>query len=464
MTTTPTEYDVAIIGAGPGGYVAAIRAGQLGLKTALVEREEMGGVCLNWGCIPSKAILRNAEVVSLVKRAADFGITFDNLHIDYSKAIQRSRRVVARMVRGIAYLLRKNKVDYLAGAAQFIDAHTLRLSPDDSVVRAKNIIIATGARPRSLPILPLDEDVVITSRQALEQTDLPSSAVVLGGGAVGVEFASVYNAYGVDVTIVELMSRILPNEDEEISQLLERSLSRKGITVMTGTRAVGFSRNGSRANLMVERDSGKVEIDCDKVLVAVGVQGNVEGLGLESAGVVTEGGFIPIDDSMATSRPSVYAIGDVTGKLLLAHAASAQGVHVVESIAGKQPPPLNYLDMPKATYCSPQVASMGLTEKQAEEQGYEVKVGRFPYQASGKAAAMGESEGMVKLVTDTAYGEVLGAHMIGADVTELLAEISMTRMLEGGVTELGWMVHAHPTLSETLKEASLDAAGAAIHT
>ena len=463
MTSTPTDYDVAIIGAGPGGYVAAIRAGQLGLKTALVEREEMGGVCLNWGCIPSKAILRNAEVVNLVKRAGDFGITFDNLHVDYSKAIQRSRRVVARMVRGIAYLLRKNNVDYVAGAAQFVDAHTLRLSPDDTIVRAKNIIIATGARPRSLPMLTVDQDLVITSRQALEQTDLPSSAVVLGGGAVGVEFASVYNAYGVDVTIVELMPRILPNEDEEISRLLERSLTRQGITVMTGARAVGFSHNSPRANLLVERDSGQVGIDCDKVLVAVGVQGNVEGLGLETTGIATEGGFITIDDAMATGVPGVYAIGDVTGKLLLAHAASAQGVHVVESIAGKQPPPLSYLDMPKATYCSPQVASMGLTENQANEQGYEVKVGRFPYQASGKAAAMGESEGMVKLVTDAAYGEILGAHMIGADVTELLAEVSMTRMLEGGATELGWMVHAHPTLSETLKEASLDAAGAAIH-
>ena len=464
MTVPSNEYQLAVIGAGPGGYVAAIRAAQLGLRTVVIEREALGGVCLNWGCIPSKAILRNAEVVSLFHRAQEFGVSFDNFTVDYSKAIQRSRRVVNRMVRGIAHLLRKNGVHHVTGEASFIDAHNLRVSPDDSVISAENIIIATGARPRSIPILPIDEEVVITSRQALEQADLPSNAVVLGGGAIGVEFASVYNSYGVNVTIVEMMTRLLPNEDAEISKLLERSLRRKGIGIMTGARAFAFERNGDSAVLRVESGSGEVDVPCGRILVAIGVQGNVESLGLESIGVEPDSGFIPVNDDLATSAPGVYAIGDVTGKLPLAHAASAQGVYVVERLAGRNPPALNYVDMPKATYCNPQVASMGLTEEQARAEGYDVKVGRFPYQASGKAAAMGESEGMVKLVADAAYGEILGAHMIGADATELLAEVSMTRMLEGGITELGWMVHAHPTLSEALKEASLDAAGASLHT
>ncbi len=464
MTVPSNHYQLAVIGAGPGGYVAAIRAAQLGLSTVVVERDALGGVCLNWGCIPSKAILRNAEVVSLFHRAQEFGVGFDNFTVDYSKAISRSRRVVNRMTRGVAHLLRKNGVEHVAGEARFVDAHTLRVSPDDTLISAENVIIATGARPRTIPILPIDEEIVITSRQALEQTNLPTRAVVLGGGAIGVELASVYNSYGVNVTIVEMMPRLLPNEDAEISKLLERSLRRKGINIMTDARAFAFELVDDGAVLKVETESGEVDVHCGRILVAVGVQGNVENLGLESIGVAPDRGFIPVDDDLATSAPDVYAIGDVNGKLLLAHAASAQGVYVVEKLAGNNPPSLNYVDMPKATYCSPQVASMGLTEEQAKTEGYDVKVGRFPYMASGKAAAMGESEGMVKLVSDAAYGEILGAHMIGADVTELLAEVSMTRMLEGGVTEVGWMVHAHPTLSEALKEASLDAAGASLHT
>ncbi len=464
MTTPSNHYQLAVIGAGPGGYVAAIRAAQLGLKTVLIERDALGGVCLNWGCIPSKAILRNAEVVSLFHRAQEFGVSFDNFTADYSKAISRSRRVVNRMVRGIAHLLKKNNVHHITGEAQFVDPHTLRISPENTLISAENVIIATGARPRTIPILPIDEEVVITSRQALEQSHLPSNAVVLGGGAIGVEFASVYNSYGVNVTIVEMMPRLLPNEDPEISQLLERSLRRKGIGIMTGARAFAFDRDEDSGVLRVETESGQVDMHCGRVLVAIGVQGNVEDLGLDSIGVAPDRGFIPVNDDLATSAPGVHAIGDVNGKLLLAHAASAQGVYVVEKLAGNNPPALNYVDMPKATYSNPQVASMGLTEDQARNQGYDVKVGHFPYMASGKAAAMGESEGMVKLVADAAYGEILGAHMIGADATELLAEVSMTRMLEGGITELGWMVHAHPTLSETLKEASLDAAGASLHT
>ena len=457
------EYDIVVVGAGPGGYVAAIRAGQLGLKTAVVERDELGGICLNWGCIPSKALLRNADVVTLVKRAGEFGITYDNLQVDYSKAIDRSRTVVTKLTRGVAHLLRKNKVDHIKGEARFTGAHTLTVTPSEDVLQAKNIIIATGARPRTIPSLPIDGEQVITSREALEQKDLPPSAVIVGGGAVGVEFASVYNAYGVNVTIVEMLPHILPNEDEEISQQLERSLSRRGIALMTSSKVAGVTHNGNRTTLRVEGADGTAEVQCDKVLVAIGVQGNVENLGLEKAGISTEGGFIQIDAGMATGVPGVYAIGDVTGKLLLAHAASAQGVFAVDTIAGLDPPALSYQDMPKATYCSPQVASFGLTEREAREEGYDVKVGKFAFQASGKALTLGDTEGMIKLVTDAKYGEILGAHMIGAEVTELLAELSMTRMLEGTATELAWMVHAHPTLSETLKEAALAVRGQAIH-
>ena len=457
------DYDVIVIGSGPGGYVAAIRAGQLGLKTAVVERGEVGGVCLNWGCIPSKALLRNAEVLGLFKRAADFGISVDNLKYDFSAAIDRSRKVVDRLTRGVSFLLKKNKVEYISGTGVLKGANTVEVEGGDTLT-TDNVIIATGARFRELPTLPVDGNVVITSREALELREVPLRVVIVGGGATGVEFAYLYRTYGAQVTLVELLPRLVPLEDEEISAELEKALEKQGINSMTGSKVDSVQVDGSTAKVTVSGEAGETEIECDKVLVAVGAQGNVEGIGLEELGVETERGFITIDDSMATNVPGVYAIGDVTGKLLLAHVASAQGVMAVETIAGLEPMKLDYDLMPKATYCNPQVASMGLTEEQARAEGYDVKVGRFPYQASGKAAAMGESEGMVKLVADAAYGEIIGAHMIGADATELLAEVSMTRMLEGGITELGWMVHAHPTLSEALKEASLDAAGASLHT
>ena len=461
--TSPSQYDIAVIGAGPGGYVAAIRAGQLGLKTAIIEEDELGGVCLNWGCIPSKSLLRNAEVVTLAKHGEEFGITFDNLHIDYSKAVDRSRTVVERLTKGVALLLRKNKVKQFKGRARLIGPHTLTVSPGGEDIKARNIIIATGARPRSIPPLPIDKDLVITSRQALEQRVLPASVVIVGAGAVGVEFASIYNAYGVQVTIVEMLPRVLPNEDEEVSRFLERYLSRKGIAIMTNSKVVGMTRDGAAATVHVEGPDGSAQVQCGSVLVAIGVQANIEDLGLEQAGVASDQGFITIDDNMATSTPGVYAIGDVTGKLLLAHAASAQGVHAVEHIAGLEPQSLSYQDMPKATYSNPQVASFGLTEQQARDQGHEVLVGKFPFLASSKAIASGHTEGFAKLVTDAKHGEILGGHIIGAEATELLAELSMTRLLEGTVSELGWMVHSHPTLSETLKEAALAARGGAIH-
>ena len=456
-------YDVVVIGAGPGGYVAAIRAAQLGLKTAVVERDELGGVCLNWGCIPSKALIRNAEVLSLLSRAEEFGFYFDNLRVDYAKAVDRSRRVVERNTKGVAFLLRKNKVDHIKGEASLRDSHTVEVAPEGRVVKTKNVILATGARPRSIPPLPVDGEVVLTSRHALELRQLPSSVVIVGAGATGMEFAYVYNAYGVKVTVVELLPRVVPNEDEEISEQLERALSNDGVTFLTATRVTDMTLIDGGSRLKLESSNGTNEIKGEKVLVAVGVQGNIEGLGLDRIGLPTEGGFIQLDGDVASNVPGVYAIGDVTGKMLLAHVASAQGVLAAETIAGMETQPIDYVSMPRATYCVPQVASFGLTERQASEQGYSVKIGKFPFQASGKAAAIAETTGMVKLVVDQKYGELLGAHLIGAEVTELLAELSIAKLLEGTTHELGWMVHSHPTLSEALKEAALAADGRAIH-
>lgn len=456
------DYDVIVIGSGPGGYVAAIRAGQLGLKTAIVERGEVGGVCLNWGCIPSKALLRNAEVLGLFKRAADFGVSVDNLKYDFSVAIDRSRKVVDQLTKGVSFLLKKNKVEYISGTAVLKDANTVEIEGGETLT-TDNVIIATGARFRELPTLPVDGNVVITSREALELREVPLRVVIVGGGATGVEFAYLYRTYGAQVTLVELLPRLVPLEDEEISAELEKALEKQGVNSMTGSKVDSVQVDGATAKVTISGETGETEIECDKVLVAVGAQGNVEGIGLEELGVETERGFITIDDSMATNVPGVYAIGDVTGKLLLAHVASAQGVTAVETIAGLEPMKLDYDLMPKATYCRPQVASFGLTEAQATERGYSVKSGKFPLMASGKALALDETEGMIKLVVDTEIGDVLGAHMIGTEVTELLGEVSLARMLESTTKELGWLVHPHPTISETLKEAALAADGEAIH-
>ncbi|MSQ22767.1 MAG: dihydrolipoyl dehydrogenase [Dehalococcoidia bacterium] len=457
------DYDIVVVGAGPGGYVAAIRAGQLGLKTAVGERDELGGICLNWGCIPTKALLRNAEVVELLHRAGEFGISFDNLQIDYGKAVDRSRKVVSTLTRGVAGLLRKNKVEHIKGEARFRDAHMLEVSPSGRAITASNIIIATGTRPRSIPGLQVDGQRLITSREALELRQVPQRIAIIGGGATGAEFAYLYNAYGAEVTIVEMLPHLLPNEDEEISLLLERSFTRQGIKFLTGARVKAATKATDMVRLEVEQKGETTPLEAEQVLVAVGVQANSDGLGLERIGVTLERGNIKVDGSMATNVPGVYAIGDVTGILLLAHVAQAQGVLAVERIAGKDSPALNYEMMPKATYCHPQVTSFGLTEKQAIERGHEVKVGRFPFQASGKAQAIGDVEGMVKVVADKAYGELLGVHMIGPDVTEMLGEMSLARLLEGTTREVGWLVHSHPTLSEALKEAALDADGQAIH-
>ena len=461
--TSNSEYDVTVVGAGPGGYVAAIRAAQLGLKAAVVERDELGGVCLNWGCIPSKALIKNAEVLTLLNRAEEFGFYFDNLRVDYVKAVERSRQVVERNTRGVAYLLRKNNVEHIVGEGRLKDSRTIEVAPEGRTIKTKNVIVATGARPRSVSSLEVDGQTVVTSRETLESHELPSSVVIVGAGAVGIEFAYVYNAYGVKVTVVELLPRVVPNEDEEISQQLEDALSKEGITFITGAKVTGSTPVDGGSKLTIESSQGVQEIEAERILVAVGVQANSENLGLEGLGVATDKGFIQIDDHMSTNVPGVYAIGDVTGKLLLAHVASAQGVMAAETMAGLESQPLDYVAMPRATYCVPQVASFGLTEQQAREQGHEVRVGKFPFQASGKAIAMAETSGIAKLVVDDKYGELLGAHLVGPEVTELLAELSIAKLLEGTTLELGWMVHSHPTLSEVVKEAALGADGRSIH-
>ena len=468
MTQNDSSYDLAIIGGGPGGYVAAIRAGQLGLKTAVIERETLGGVCLNWGCIPSKSLLRNAEILSYIHRAEEFGFKFDNFTADYSVAIRRSRRVVARNTRGVAFLLKKNNVEHIEGAGKLKGNGVVEISPADGSqdkreISAKNIILATGARARTIPPLPIDGEKIITSREAIVLEDLPASIVIVGGGAIGVEFAYLYRTYGVEVTVVELLPRLVPNEDEEISPILERSFEKQGINIMTGAGVTSVEPSGTGIKVTVDKDGASQTLEYEKVLVAIGVQGNIEDLGLEELGIEIENSGIKVDGKMSTNVAGVYAIGDVTGKLALAHVASAQGVVVVEHIAGLEPQELDYTMMPRATYCQPQIASFGLTEAQAKEQGHGIKVGTFNVQANGKAGAMGESEGLVKLVVDDRHGELLGGHMIGPEVTELLGELAMTKLLEGTTLELGWAVHPHPSLSEMLKEAALAAQGRVIH-
>jgi len=460
------DFEILVIGAGPGGYVAAIRSAQLGFSTAIVERETVGGICLNWGCIPSKSLLRNAEVLNLVKDAEKFGISFDNLSYDFGKAIDRSRQVVRRLTTGVGYLLKKNNVEHIVGSATFVDAHTIQIGTatgENRTVSAENIIIATGARQREIPTLPIDHNVVITSRDALEMREIPNRVVVIGGGATGAEFSHVYRSYGSEVTIVELMDRIVPNEDQEISEVLDKSFRDQGIESRTSASVEAIEINGDIATVNISENGNNSVIECDKVLVAVGVQGNTDGIGLEQVGVATDRTFITVGENLETNVSGVYAIGDVTGRMLLAHVASAQAVTAIEYIAGLNPPQIDYSLMPRAIYCKPQVASFGLTESQARDQGIKIKIGKFPFTASGKAIALGETDGMVKLVVDEEIGEIIGAHMIGAEVTELLGELSITKMLEGTATELGWLVHPHPTISEMIKEAALDTVGEAIH-
>ena len=457
------DFDVVVLGAGPGGYVAAIRAAQLGLKTAIIEKDSVGGVCLNWGCIPSKSLLRNAEVLNLVNNAEEFGITFENLTYDFSKAISRSREVVDKLTSGVQYLLNKNQVELIEGTGKLTEPHEIEILENNRKFTSDNIIIATGARQRDIDSMPIDHHVVINSRDALSMSEIPDDITIIGAGATGVEFAHIYRSYGAKVTLVEMMDRIIPNEDSEISDSLRKSFAEREIDIKVGVAVKSIQASNGTALVTLVANGEEHLITSDKVLVAVGVQPNTDGIGLERAGITTDKGFISIGENMETNVSGVYAIGDVTGKMLLAHVATAQAVTAVEYIAGLNPAPIDYHLMPRAIYCEPQVASFGMTEAQAKNHGIETQIGRFPFSASGKAVALGHTEGIIKLVIDPEIGEILGAHMIGPEVTELLAELSMTKLLEGTTTELGWLVHPHPTISETLKEAALDSNGEAIH-
>ncbi|MBF6599244.1 MAG: dihydrolipoyl dehydrogenase [Dehalococcoidia bacterium] len=457
------EYDVAIVGGGPGGYVAAIRAAQLGMTAVLVEKERVGGLCLNWGCIPSKSLLWNAEVVNLVRDAATYGISFDNLRLDMGAAIDRSRGVVDQMVKGVEFLLAKNGVRTVQGEAAFASPRQLRVRGLDEPIDAKAVIIATGARPRQLPGLAPDGEVIFGSREALSLRERPEKVVIIGGGPIGVEFAQFWRAYGVDVTILELLDHLLPLEDEEVSLQLERAYRKQGIKFVTGAQVAGAEARNGRATVRFTAKGAEQELDADRVLIGIGFEANVEALALDRIGVQVERGYVKTGPELQTTAPGVYAIGDVTGLLNLAHVASAQGVSVVERLAGQTPPALQYQHMPRATYSQPEVGSAGLTERQAREAGYEVKVGKFPVRANGRAKAINQNDGLIKIVSDAATGETLGIHMVGPMVTELLTEASLAMTLEATPRELGWTVAAHPTLGETVKEAALAVAGEAIH-
>jgi dihydrolipoamide dehydrogenase len=456
------KYDVAVIGGGPGGYVAAIRAAQLGLRVVLFERERVGGLCLNWGCIPSKAILRNADVVRLVKDAERWGIGGTaKATFDLGSAIDRSRKVVDQLVSGVEGLLRDNGVEVVAGAASLKDRSTVLCNGQPYETKA--IIVATGASIRLLPGVTPDGKTVITSREALELRKPPKRAVVIGAGAVGVEFAHIWNSYGSQVTLVEMLDTLVPLEDPDIGRVLRRSFEGRGMKCLVKTRVDGVDVAGGKATVTLSGEGGPQQIVADTVLVAVGFVPHTEGLKLDAAGVATQRGFVTIDDQMQTNVPGVYAIGDVTGKLMLAHVAMQQGVIAAEHIAGKPVPALDYVQMPRATFCQPQVGSVGYGEQAARDAGYSVKTGRFPLTALGKAIAMGETEGFVKVVADEPTGQVLGIHMIGHDVNDLLGEATMVALLEATTIEVGFAVHAHPTLAEAIKEAALAVDGEAIH-
>jgi len=463
-------YDVIVIGGGPAGYVSAIRAAQLGLKTALVEREHLGGICLNWGCIPTKALIRNAEIAELLQRGQEFGFSFDNLKLDYAAAYRRSRQVSGRLVKGIQFLMRKNKIDVFQGTARLRSATQVEVIavPDapavngqkfEGALNGRNIIIATGARARSIAGVEIDGERIITYRHALEMQQVPRSIAIIGAGPIGMELGYVFHAYGSQVTIIEMMPRVLPLEDAEVSAEVAKAFTRAGIRLVTGARVESLTR--TMAGVQVK--AGGETVDADAALVAIGFAPNSEDIGLEAVGVETERGAIVIDEHMRTNIPNIYAIGDVTARLMLAHVGSAQGIVAAETIAGVRTVRLEYEFMPRCTYCRPQVASMGLTEEQARQRGYAVKVGKFPFQANGKALGLGDYAGFVKVVADSRYGEILGVHMVGPEVTELLPEWVLAHSQELTLHEIARTVHAHPTLSEAMVEAAHAAAGQAIH-
>ena len=460
------SYDVIVLGSGPGGYVAAIRASQLGLKTAIVERESLGGICLNWGCIPTKALLKSANVFEYIGHAKDYGITVGAPKVDFGGVISRSRDVAKGMSNGVQFLMKRNKIEVIMGNGKLLPGKKIEVTDDKgkkSTVEGKHIIIATGARSRALPSLPQDGKKVIGYREAMVLPEQPKSMVVVGSGAIGSEFAYFYNAIGTKVTLVEFMPNVVPVEDEEVSKQLERSFKKQGIEVMTSSEVTKVDTKGKGCKVTVKTPKGEQVIECDIVLSAAGIVANLEGIGLEEVGIATDKGKITVTEHYATNIPGYYAIGDCTPGQALAHVASAEGIICVENIAGHHPEKLDYNNIPGCTYCSPEVASVGMTEKQAKEKGFEIKVGKFPFSASGKASAAGSKDGFVKLIFDAKYGELLGAHMIGMNVTEMIAECVSIRKLETTGHEIIKTVHPHPTMSEAIMEAAAAAYGEVIH-
>ncbi|MCH2233864.1 MAG: dihydrolipoyl dehydrogenase [Crocinitomicaceae bacterium] len=460
-------YDIIVLGSGPGGYVAAIRASQLGLKTAVVEKAELGGVCLNWGCIPTKALLKSANVFEYISHSEDYGIKVKDASADFSAVVKRSRGVAEKMSGGVQFLMKKNKIDVINGFGKVKAGKKVVVTDDKGketeYTASKGVIIATGARSRELPNLKQDGKKIIDYRAAMVLPKMPKKMVVVGSGAIGVEFAYFYNAMGCDVTIVEYMPNIVPVEDEEVSKQLERSFKKQGIKIMTNSSVEKVDTGGKGCKVTVKTKKGEEVIDCEIVLSAVGIQTNIEGIGLEDVGIVTDKGKIIVNDFYQTNMPGFYAIGDITPGPALAHVASAEGIICVEKIAGMHVEPLDYGNIPGCTYCSPEVASVGMTEKAAKEKGIDIKVGKFPFSASGKASAAGNNDGFVKLIFDAKYGELLGGHMIGGNVTEMIAEIVAVRKLETTGHELIKTVHPHPTLSEAVMEAAAAAYDEVIH-
>ena len=460
------QFDVVVIGGGPGGYVAAIRASQLGMKTALVEREHLGGICLNWGCIPTKALLRSAEIYHHIQHADAYGISVKGVTFDLAKIVARSRGVSEQMKKGIGFLMKKHKVTVFEGAGALAGRGKISVTKDKAKVadiEAKHIILATGARARQLPGIEADGKLIWSYREAMVPTEMPKKLLVIGSGAIGIEFASFYQTLGVDVTVVEMMDRIMPVEDEEISKFAQKSMEKDGMKIITGAVVKSVTKGKTNVTAHIEKDGKKQDLTVDRIIVAIGIVANTEGLGLEGTKVKIERGHIVVNDVLATNEPGVYAIGDVTGAPWLAHKASHEGVICVEAIAGKHPHPMKRENIPGCTYCRPQVASVGLTEKAAKEKGYELKIGRFPFMGNGKAVALGEAEGLIKTIFDAKTGELLGAHLVGTEVTEMIQGYVLGKTAEFTEAEFMETIFPHPTLSEMMHESVLDAYGRALH-
>ncbi|GAB3844817.1 dihydrolipoyl dehydrogenase [Hymenobacter terrigena] len=460
------QFDLVVVGSGPGGYVAAIRASQLGLKVGVIERESLGGICLNWGCIPTKALLKSAQVFEYLNHAADYGLKADGIGYDFGAVISRSRGVADGMSKGINFLFKKNKIEAVMGTGKVVAPGKVEVTKADGgkeTVEAKSIILATGARSRELPTMPVDNKKIIGYRKAMSMEQLPKRLVVVGSGAIGVEFAYFYRTMGSEVTVVEFLPRIVPVEDEEVSRQMEKSFRKIGVNVLTSAEVTNVDTSGEGCKVTIKTAKGEQQIDCDVVLSAVGVTTNLENIGIEELGIKVERGRVIVDDFYQTNVPGIYAIGDIVPGPALAHVASAEGIICVEKIAGHHPEPLNYQNIPGCTYASPEIASVGYTEAEAKAKGYDVLVGKFPFSASGKASAAGAKDGFVKVIFDKKYGEWLGAHMIGMNVTEMIAEVVVARKLETTGMEIIKAVHPHPTMSEAIMEAAAAAYGEVIH-